>query len=193
MGNSLYVNVTNRCPCKCTFCVRFKQDEMNGSGSLWLDREPEVSEIIEEFKKHNLDEYKEVVFCGYGEPLERIDAIIEVCKYIRSVSKIKIRINTNGLADLIHGKSTAQLLKGWVDSLSISLNMPSAEEYNEIVRPKFGIKSFEAMLKFAKEADAVIPDVVLSIVDCITPDQIERSKKLAAERGLKLRIREMIE
>jgi TatD family-associated radical SAM protein len=98
----------------------------------------------------DLNKYNEVVFCGYGEPTERLDDLLEVAKYIKSKSDIKIRINTNGLADLIWNEPTAPKLQGLIDTVSISLNATNKEEYLKIVRPKFGIESYEAMLRFTK-------------------------------------------
>lgn len=187
---SLYVNITNRCPCNCTFCLRNEGDEVNGSGSLWLEREPSLEEILNDFKKHDLSKYSEVVFCGYGEPLERIEEVIEISKYIKSISPIKIRINTNGLGDLIHNKNTAKMLENIVDEVSISLNAPSKEEYFEICKPKFGIESFESLLSFAKEAKKYVKEVQFSIVDDISKAQIERCKTLAKSLEIPLRIRE---
>ena len=118
----LYVNITNRCPCACTFCVRNKKDHVFESDSLWLEKEPTVQEICDSLDTWDLSKYEEVVFCGFGEPTERLYDLLEVAKYIKSKSDIRIRINTNGLADLIWKKSTAPKLKGLIDAVSISLN-----------------------------------------------------------------------
>ena len=83
--------------------------------SLWLDHEPTIDELKAELEKFNLDEYEEVVFCGYGEPLMRINEVVEFANYIKTKKNIKIRVNTNGLADLIHKKKTAVLLKDAID------------------------------------------------------------------------------
>ena len=96
LGDSLYVNMTNKCPCACTFCIRMEQDNVNGQDNLWLPHEPSVEEILEDFKNFKLEDYKELVFCGYGEPLIRLQEVIEVCKHVRNISDIKIRVNTNG-------------------------------------------------------------------------------------------------
>lgn len=189
IGDSLYVNITNKCPCSCTFCIRKECDVLSSEGSLWLDHEPDISEIIGEFKNYNLENYKEVVFCGFGEPLVRLEALIEICKYIRSISSIPIRINTNGLSDLIHQKQTAPLLRGMVDSISISLNAPTPEEYNEVTRPKFGLPSFNALLKFAEDCKENIDNVMFSVVDEITPEQIERCRQIADKMEIPLRVR----
>lgn len=189
IGSSLYVNITNKCPCNCTFCIRKEGDILSADGSLWLEHEPDLSEIIAEFNKYDLSKYEEVVFCGFGEPLARIDTLIEVCKHIRSISDITIRVNTNGLSDLIHKKHTAPMLKGLIDSISISLNAPSAEEYYEISKPQFGMESFNALLEFAKEAKENINKVMFSVVDVITLEQIERCKKIAKQMDIPLRVR----
>lgn len=186
---SLYVNITNKCPCSCVFCIRKETDHVGNSDSLWLDHEPTVEEVKNEFKKFNLENYDEIVFCGYGEPLVRINEVIEIAKYIRSISDLKIRINTNGLSDLIHNKKTAILLKDKIDSVSISLNAPNKIRYNEVTRPKFGEKSFDALLNFAKDCKEYIEEVNFSVVDEINNDEIEEAQKLADKMNIVLRVR----
>ena len=166
-------------------------DGLKGSGSLWLDRDPSVSEVIDALKKKELDSYKEVVFCGYGEPLVRIHEVIEVAKFIKSQSDVKIRINTTGISDLIHNeKNTARLLVGCIDAISKSLNAPTAEEYVKVTRPKFGTEAFYAMIEFSKYVKENIGDVAFSVVNVINDEQIERCKSLADEMGIPLRVRE---
>lgn len=186
---SLYVNITNQCPCSCVFCIRKETDHVGNSNSLWLDHEPTVEEVKEEFKKFNLEKYDEIVFCGYGEPLVKINEVIEIAKYIRSVSDLKIRINTNGLSDLIHNKKTAILLKDNIDSVSISLNAPNKTRYNEVTKPKFGEKSFDALLGFAEDCKAYVEEVNFSVVDEISNEEIEESQKLADKMNIVLRVR----
>ncbi|WP_343342570.1 TIGR04100 family radical SAM protein [Terrisporobacter petrolearius] len=186
---SLYVNITNKCPCSCVFCIRKETDHVGNSDSLWLNHEPTVEEVKNEFKKFNLENYDEIVFCGYGEPLVRINEVIEIAKYIRSVSDLKIRINTNGLSDLIHNKKTAILLKDNIDSVSISLNAPNKIRYNEVTRPKFGEKSFDSLLNFAEDCKEYIEEVNFSVVDEINNDEIEEAQKLADKMNIVLRVR----
>ena len=147
--NSIYVNLTNRCPCACTFCLRQNGDGVFGSGPLWLKHEPSLEEVKESLDQWNLSQYDEVVFCGYGEPMERLDVLLETASYIREKSDVKTRVNTNGLGDLIWKRPTAQYLKGLIDSVSISLNACNKEDYLRLTRSKFGVESFDAMLKFA--------------------------------------------
>lgn len=187
--DSLYVNLTNKCPCACVFCIRKETDHVGNSDSLWLDHEPTVEEVKKEFKNFDLNKYEEIVFCGYGEPLVRINEVVEVAKYIRSISNIKIRVNTNGLADLIHKKKTAVLLKDAIDAVSISLNAPNEEVYLEVAKPAFGIKSFDAMLSFAKDCKTCIKEVCFSVVDEITDEEIRQSQELADSLDIPLRVR----
>ena len=187
--NSLYVNITNLCCCKCVFCVRDITDSVGGSDSLWLDHEPTIDELKAELEKFNLDEYEEVVFCGYGEPLMRINEVVEFANYIKTKKNIKIRVNTNGLADLIHKKKTAVLLKDAIDAVSISLYAPNEEVYLQVPRPAFGIKSFDAMLSFAKDCKTCIKEVCFSVVDEITDEEIRQSQELADSLDIPLRVR----
>ncbi len=188
--NGIYVNMTNRCPCACTFCLRHNADSVYGSEPLWLDREPTVDEVCQSLDRWNLDEYSEVVFCGYGEPTERLDDLLKVAAYIRNKSHISIRINTNGLSDLIHGKPTASMLAGLIDTVSISLNATNAEDYCKVVRPKFGIESYDAMLAFTKDCVNYVPHVVMTVVDVVTsPEEQEKSRQICERLGATLRIR----
>ena len=188
--DGLYLNITNRCPCSCTFCIRNHGDGVYGSDPLWLDHEPSTEEICAAIDRKDLSGYKEVVFCGYGEPTERLDTLLEVAAYIKKKKDIRIRINTNGLSDLINGGETASRLSGLIDAVSVSLNYPDAENYLKVVRPKFGAQSFQAMLDFTRDCTKYVPDVRMSVVDVVTTkEQQEQAKKICVELGAKLRIR----
>ncbi len=187
----LYVNLTNRCPCSCTFCLRQTRDHMENSGPLWLEHEPTAEEIDVALAEFDLNKYKEVVFCGFGEPTERLDALLETAKKIRAKkADVKIRINTNGLGDLIHQKSIAPQLEGIIDCVSISLNTPNPERYLELTRSRFGIGSFDAMLKFAEECTKYVPEVVLTTVaTTLTEDEEKQCADICARIGVRYRIR----
>lgn len=190
VNNSLYVNLTNRCPCACTFCLRHNGDGVGGSDSLWLAREPTMEEVLLECDKHDINDYDELVFCGYGEPTERLDDLLALCEHIKKSSDTAIRINTNGLADLICNKPTAHRLKGFINTVSISLNAPNAEEFLKITRSKFGEKSFDAMLKYARDCKEFVPHVVMTVVDVVTsPEEQAQCKKICDDIGVSLRIR----
>ena len=188
--NSIYINLTNRCPCACVFCLRQNKDHVFNSGSLWLEREPSVKEICDSIDTWDVEKYDEIVFCGYGEPTERLDDLLQVAAYIKSNFNTKIRINTNGLSDLINGEKTAHKLKGLIDSISISLNATNKEDYFKTVRPKFGIGAYDAMLSFAKDCTEYVEEVVMTVVDVVTsPEEQQRSLEICKSIGVKLRIR----
>lgn len=187
--DNLYINLTNRCPCSCTFCIRRNGDGAYGSDSLWLEREPTCEEVLGEFDKYDMSKFSEIVFCGYGEPMERAEDVAFIGKELKKRYPDKlIRLNTNGLSDKIHGKPTAHLLKGAVDIVSISLNSGNAEDYNKVTRPKWA-DSFEAMLRFAEDCKKYVPKVMFTVVDVISEREINESKAVSEKLGIPLRIR----
>ena len=188
--NSIYVNITNRCPCACVFCLRHNKNHVFNSDSLWLDREPTIKEICDSIDSWDLEKYDEVVFCGYGEPTERLNDLLEVSAYIKSKGNTKTRINTNGLSDLINGEKTAHKLRGLIDTVSISFNATNKEDYFKIVRPKFGIDSYDAMLSFAKDCTEYVGEVVMTVVDVVTSkEEQELSRKICESIGATFRVR----
>ena len=188
--HGLYVNMTNRCPCACTFCLRQNRDEMNGSGSLWLEHEPTVEEVKAEFKKFDMSKYEEVVFCGFGEPTERLSDLLEVAQFVKEQYHLPTRINTNGLGDLIHHTDTAPLYQDKIDVVSISLNTPNPKRYLELTRSKFGEGSFEAMLRFAENVKHYVKKVILSTVSTtLTPEEESRCREICNRLGVTYRIR----
>lgn len=190
VGGKLYINLTNKCPCNCTFCIRHNGDGAYGSDSLWLEHEPSLEEVKAAFAKVDMSKYKEVVFCGYGEPMERVNEVIAVGEFVKATyGDVTVRLNTNGLGDKIHGVPTAKLLQGAVDIVSISLNSYCKEKYNEVTRPKWD-DAFDAMLSFAADCKSYLPQVVFTVVDVIPPEDISRSKALAMSIGIPLRVRE---
>lgn len=186
----LYVNLTNRCTCACTFCIRLGHDGVGDADSLWLERDPSKEEVLAAFKERDLSAYKEVVFCGYGEPTEALDVLIAAARYVRSVSDIPIRLNTNGLASLSHGKDVPSMLEGLIDTMSVSLNAPTAAEYMTVTNPCFGEDAFEAMLAFVRACKDRFPKVMVTAVDVITDDQAARCQILADTLGVPFRLRE---
>ena len=190
--NAVYVNLTNRCPCNCTFCLRHNGPGVFGSGPLWLEREPTLEETIESLGQWDYERFREVVFCGYGEPTERLDVLLAAAAHLKERDPaLRVRVNTNGLSDLIHGKPTAPLFVGKVDCLSISLNTDDPAEYLSVCRPKFGAAAYPAMLKFTQEAAALLPSVVMTVVgEPITSlEKQERCRKIAEGLGARLRVR----
>lgn len=186
---TVYVNLTNRCPCSCTFCLR-QTKEMVESNTLWLKEEPTVDEVIHEFQKYDLDDFAEVVFCGFGEPMERVDDVIQIAGILKLYRRdLPIRVNTNGLANLIHNRDITPMLKGRIDTISVSLNAPDENEYIQLTRSQFGIQSFQAMLDFVKKCKQYVPSVVLSVVDIIGTENIKKCQNICDELGVTLRVR----
>ena len=168
--NTLYLNITNRCTNSCDFCVRTVSDGYYSENSLWLEYEPSLDEILTALEKYKFDDYKEIVFCGYGEPTCRLNIMLQVCRFIRKKSGIKIRLNTNGHASLIEHHDTAPLFEGLLDTVSVSLNAADAESYQNICHSEFGKSAFYGMLDFAREVKKYVPEVLFSVVRTTIPE-----------------------
>lgn len=187
--NKIYINMTNRCSCACTFCLRSLK-EFNEHNSLWLREEPTVDEVEAEFEKYDWSHVAEIIFCGFGEPTMRLDDMVEVGAWLKSVHpEIPIRVNTNGLSDLVFEKPTAQCLKGIVDTVSISLNSSDAQKYVDVTRNQFGLKSYQAMIDYAKDCQKYVPNVVMTVVDIIGEEEVAACRKVCDDNGLFLRVR----
>ena len=184
LGNKIYVNLTNRCSNDCEFCVR-RTDAFRDIG-LWLEHEPSAEEVINSFE--DLDSAEEVVFCGYGEPMYRLDVMCEVADYLKSKGK-RTRVNTNGQAALICGEGVPEKLGGRIDTVNVSLNAADAKAYQALCHSEFGEKAFYALLDFAKECKKYVPRVVLSIVDVAGESELEKARAIADALGVELRIR----
>lgn len=193
---ALYVNLTNRCDCSCVFCLRHNGHKGSiYADDLWLEHEPTVEEALADFRQRDLTSYREIVFCGFGEPMYRVDDICAIVDALKAEYPAlpPVRINTNGHANLIHGRDVTPQLKGRIDVISISLNGSTAEEYCAVTKPRDGEKAWEAMLDFTRKCAAVIPTVMMTIVDKDkTPEEIEACRALAESLGAKLRIRAYI-
>jgi len=198
LGNSLYLNITNRCSCDCVFCIRNLTSAVGDASSLWLEREPTVEEI-----KNALDvslrerDADEIVFCGYGEPMIRADVVIEICMYIKGIFSSLygkpaplVRVNTNGLAFLMHPGFDVSRLE-LVDTVSISLTADDSAEYQRLSRPKYGEEAYPALLEFARQAKEYTR-VVFSILEgTLTEERVVNCRRIAADMGVALRIRGM--
>ena len=193
LGDSLYVNMTNRCTCRCTFCIRSVKDHVRESNNLWLDHEPTVEAVLEESRKFDLASYREIVFCGFGEPTERLSDLLEVAaRWKEQYPSLVVRINTNGLADLRYGENTAERMAGVIDKVSVSMNASTKENYLELTRSRFGIGSYEAMLRFAVNCRDCGIDVQYSIVDVLPPEEIEECRRISEKMGVPLKVRKYV-
>lgn len=188
-GSTWYVNITNRCPCRCTFCVRDHTPRLGDADSLWLIAEPTVDEVMAEIRSKASDA-KEIVFCGYGEPTERLDDLIEIAGRIRAETDARVRLDTNGLGCLINGRDIVPELSKALDAISVSLNACCPEEYVDLCRPEFGEASYDALLRFIEGVRDSIPDVTVSVVGgTIPPESEERCRLMAESWGVSFRVR----
>lgn len=190
LDGCVYLNITNKCPCNCAFCIRSKSDAYGDAKELWFDKEPtfeEIKKAIDDYDFHSVDK---AVFCGYGEPTNAYDNLIKSAKYLKKINpNINLRLNTNGLSDLINGKPTAKELSSVFDYISVSLNEPDSEKYDKITRNCFKGKAFEAMLKFTKECVADCQKVRMTVVDVISQEDIEKSRKVCESTGAEFKVR----
>ncbi len=183
--DNLYLNITNRCTNKCSFCVRFHTDYVKGH-NLRLPEEPTEEELRNAIGDPS--RYREIVFCGYGEPLLRLDIVRNLARWIKEKGGY-VRINTNGHGNLIHGRNILGELKGVVDSLSVSLDAHDEETYNRICSPSFR-NAFQEVLSFIREAKAFIPHVQATVVEMEGVD-VEKCRKITDELGVTLRVRKL--
>jgi len=183
--DSLYLNVTNRCTNACSFCAKFRDFTVKGH-QLCLEKEPTVREVIDAIG--DPAPYAEVVFCGYGEPLVRLDLVKEVAAGLKERG-VLVRINTDGQANLVHGRNILPELSGLVDAISVSLNAPDAATFQEICRSGFGERGYQAIKDFLLEAKGLIPFVTATVVALPGLD-VDACRKVAEELGVEFRVRE---
>lgn len=188
---SLYINMTNRCDCRCIFCIR--DQDASALGGLWLREEPTREAVLEEILSQDLSGYAEIVFCGYGEPTCRVDDMLWLCDRLHEANRPDlppIRLNTNGHGSLINRRNIAPQLKGRLDAVSVSLNASNKDEYLRLTRPGAGEKGWDAMLDFVREAVKYVPKVMVTVVDYDqTREEIAASRQLAESLGAIFRVR----
>ena len=158
--NNAYFNITNRCTCKCIFCIRNEHEAIGEATELWHDHNPSFEEIKAAIDAFDFTNYPEAVF----------------------------RVNTNGLGELFNKKPIAEEMAKYIDAVSISLNAPTAERYQEVTQPCFE-NAFPDMLAFAEKAKKLFSSVQFSVVSIISQEEIDASQKLADEMGIPLKVR----
>ncbi|MEE9591069.1 MAG: TatD family hydrolase [Thermodesulfobacteriota bacterium] len=184
--DSLYLNVTNRCTNYCTFCAKHRSFSVKGH-YLRLRYEPTFEDIIKAVGP-DPQNYKEVVFCGFGEPLIRIDLVKKSGLFLKKMG-CRIRIDTDGLANIVHGKNVLPELM-FVDEISVSLNAPDSESYQSLVKTPYGDDAFPAILWFLKEAKKYIKKVNATVV-AVPGLDVESCRRLAEDEiGVAFRVRE---
>ena len=192
LDGNLYINLTNKCSNACDFCVRNERTSYFGH-YLWIRHgDPTPDKVIGQVKAlGDLTRFKEVVFCGFGEPTYKVTEMGKLCDYFHEKG-LKTRLNTNGQGNLINKRDIVPELKGKIDFVNISLNASCVEKYQPVCRSQFGPSGFEAMIEFAKQCKRQGVDCRFSIVDCIGEEEVEACKRLAASIKIPLYIRSYI-
>lgn len=192
LDGKIYINLTNRCTNDCIFCLRKDKDDVKGQ-ELWLDDENSTAEdVIKQLS--SFEPTKEVIFCGYGEPLLKFEELKQVAQYIKTnYPDTKIRVNTNGHANFVYQKNIVPELKGLIDEFSVSLNAPTKKEYNELSQPKFD-EAYEEVKKFIKACADEKISVVASVVEGYKGRHLDLTicENIAKDLGAKFRVREWI-
>lgn len=184
--NSLYLNITNNCNLACRFCPKFIDYEVKGY-YLKLPVEPDVDQIFQAMGQP--EDYDEVVFCGYGEPTRRLEVLKVIAGRMKECGVRRVRLNTDGLANLVYGRNILPELTGLIDSISISLNAADAKHYLNICPSKFGEDAYREVCNFILEAKKFIPEVTASVVALPGLD-LDGCLRKAEELGVTLRVRE---
>lgn len=192
LDGNLYINLTNKCSNGCDFCVRNERASYYGN-YLWLrNGDPSAEAVIAQVRgMGDLSRFKEVVFCGFGEPTYKVKEMIELCDYFHEKG-LSTRLNTNGQGNLINKRDIVPELKGKIDFVNVSLNASCAEKYQPICRSQYGENGFAALVEFAKICKRNGVNCRFSIVDCIGEDEVEACKRLAASVNIPLYVRAYI-
>ena len=164
--DQVYANITNKCDCACTFCIRSQQDGVGDAETLWHKVDPTLEDIYAAIDAFDFSGYNEFVFCGYGEPTCSLDHLLASARYVKEKTGLPIRLNSNGLGNLYHKRDIVPELATVIDSVSISLNAPNAEECGRLIK-----------------------HTQLSIVDVLPQEDIDACQKIADERGVHLKVR----
>lgn len=184
--DALYINLTNRCTSNCVFCPK-RGDFIVKGHFLKLAREPEAEEVIRLLA--GAAKYREVVFCGLGEPTQRLEVLLEVAKHLRSIGVKRIRLDTDGLADLVHGRNVLPEMKGLIDVASVSMNAADAGTYARLCPSQYGEKAYEALRTFLREAKKYIPEVIATVVALPGLDVSACRRAAEDELGVGFRVR----
>jgi TatD family-associated radical SAM protein len=185
IGDNLYLNVTDRCTLRCAFCPKYTGQPRVRGYDLSLVARPEVIDIIAALG--DPARYSEVVFCGFGEPTLRLKLVLEVSDYIQSRHG-RVRINTDGLANLVHKRNVLREFTGRVDALSVSMNAHNETVYNRHCRPALR-GSYQAMLSFLEQAPRYVNEVTATAIEGLQGVDIDACQRLAMERGVQFRSR----
>lgn len=188
-----YFNITNKCPCSCVFCIRDKKDVIGEAMKMWHDIQPNFDDVKNAIDSFDWSGVECAVFCGYGEPTNELELLLKSASYMKEKHpEIKLRLNTNGLSDLINCKPTAKAICEKIDAVSVSLNEITSEKYDKITRNIYPGKAFDAMLKFTQDCVKYCDDVRMTVVDLISRQEIEEAQKVCQSTGARFVVRKYV-
>ena len=185
--DSLYLNITNRCTNRCSFCTRQYSNFVMGH-NLKLNSEPRFEDIISSMG--DISKYKEIVFCGYGEPTLRLDAVKKVAAYVKQNGGM-VRLTTNGQGNIINGRNIVPELKGLIDKVAVSLNAPDAETYDEICRPLSGDGSYSSLRSFLEGCKREGIVTIITCLDILGEKGVDGCQRIAEDLGAEFRLRHL--
>ena len=191
LDGNVYINLTNKCSNGCEFCVRNERASYYGN-YLWIRHgDPSAEKVIAELDKKDFAAYKELVFCGFGEPAYKVAEMLKIAEYAHSRG-LKTRLNTNGQGNLINKRDIVPELKGKIDLVNVSLNAPDAESYQKICHSQYRLDAFPALIEFAKSCVRNGVACRFSVVNCIGEEAVESCRRLAESTGVPLYVRKYI-
>ena len=197
LHNKMYINVTNLCTNNCVFCIRDLNNNVNGTNLRLENENFEAKDIIDEIRQNSNEINDEVVFCGYGEPLIKLEIVKEVAKFIKTnYPQVAVRINTNGQANLIHKRNIIPELTGLIDKISVSLNAETADLYQQLAQPKFDKdKAFKGVKDFISGCRKYKIDVTATVVTGFGDYKIdvEKCREIAEKLDAKFKIRKWLD
>lgn len=185
--DSLYLNITDRCTLACGFCPKHNGSHQVHDYDLTLDHRPEPAEILAAIGDPS--QYHQVVFCGYGEPTLRLKVLLAVAQAVKA-SGGRVRVNTDGLGNLVNKRNILPELAECVDAISISMNAQDESVYNQHCQPALA-GSYQAMLYFIALAPQYIQDVTATAIEGLEGVDIAACEQLALARGVKFRARRL--
>ncbi len=185
LHGNCYLNLTNRCSLRCRFCPKFNKDWAVKGYELRLPEEPDAEALWQAMG--DPARYREVVFCGYGEPTLRLDVVLTLARRIKSADG-RTRLNTDGLASLVHGRDVTAELGDGIDAVSVSLNAQDAQTYARHCRPP-GPDAYPAMLDFVDRVRTHVADVTVTAIDGLDGVDIPACERIAGRLGVKFRRR----
>ncbi len=183
LDGNCYLNITNQCTLRCQFCPKFNRQWDIEDYSLRLRQEPDVAMILAAIG--DITRYKEIVFCGLGESSLRLATLLEVAERLQ-LQGCFVRLDTDGLANMVYGYDITPLLHKRINALSISLNAQTEAMYNEYCRPK-DLRAYQAMLKFTRYARDHVSDITLTAITGLKGIDVDACADIATNMGVKFK------